>query len=448
MVMTKTNGLRSLVMTATVMTLFCMDPFHDRGMAADTTDLERENAALRGRVDKLESELSQIKALLNDQGLPPPSVPPSKPPVRAGFDIELYGIIKLDASHDDSHVSTGNFARWVESEQLLENDGHFNMTANQTRLGMLIKGPPANGLKTLGQVEIDFYGAGGTENKPEPQLRLAFVKAEWPDRHLSLLAGQAQDVISPLAAPTINYSAAWWQGNIGYRRPQLRLTKTFSFNRDIHLNIEAAASRTVSDKLTSTDPDPGADAEFPTGQGRISLTLPCGPQRYATVGFSGHYGVEERHESPSTPDVDVKSWSFNLDLKLPITSKLLLQAEGFIGTNLGTYLGAISQSYNTTQADTVDAIGGWVAATFTPSSKWLFNIGAGVDNPANDDLTPNPSDPTKDPRASNVVYFGNTIYSITPYLQLALEISWLRTTYVSASDGTNFRQQFAVIYKF
>jgi hypothetical protein len=56
--------------------------------------------------------------------------------------------------------------------------------------------------------------------------------------------------------------------------------------------------------------------------------------------------------------------------------------------------------------------------------------------------------PTKDPRASNVVYFGNAIYSITPNLQLALEISWLRTTYISADDGTNLREQFTFIYKF
>lgn len=72
----------------------------------------------------------------------------------------------------------------------------------------------------------------------------------------------------------------------------------------------------------------------------------------------GHYGIEERHESPATPDVDVQSWSLNLDLKLPVTSWLLLQAEGFIGENLGTYLGGIGQSYDTTQTDTVESIGG------------------------------------------------------------------------------------------
>jgi hypothetical protein len=408
--------------------------------AEDIESIKRENAALRQQVDKLTGEVDQIKSLLAEKGVPVPAAPTSKP-VTSALDIQLYGYIKLDASHDDSQVSAGNFARWVESEAILKNDGHFNMTANQTRLGMLIKGPSVNDLSTSGQVEIDFYGAGGTENKPEPQLRLAFAKADWKDANFSLLAGQATDIISPLNASTINYSVAWWQGNIGYRRPQIRLTKGLKFSDQVELKLEVSASRTISDKLTSTDPDPGADAEWPTGMGRVSMTFPVGGNRPATVGFSGHYGVEERHESATSPDVDVNSWSLNADLKLPITKWLMLQAEGFIGENLSTYLGGIGQGYNAVQADTIESIGGWAAATLTPCKDWTINLGAGVDNPTDEDLA-------ADMRASNVVYFGNVTYALTSNLQLAFELSYLRTTYVGTAPGTDLREQFAVIYKF
>jgi len=414
------------------------------GVAEESLDsLKRENVELRQQLDQLQRQVEQIKSQLATQGAPaaPATNATAPKPVTSQFDIKLYGYIKLDAAYDDSQVSSGNFARWVESEALLSNDSHFNMTANQTRLGMLITGPTLDGVSTSGQVEIDFYGAGGTENKPEPQLRLAYAKADWKAANFSLLAGQATDIISPLTMPQVNYTAGWWQGNIGYRRPQIRLTQGFKLGENVELKIEASASRTISDKLTSTDPDPGADSEIPTGMGRISLTFPAIGKRLATIGLSGHYGTEERHESATTPDVDIESWSMNIDLKLPVTQWLLLQAEGFIGENLGTYLGGIGQSYNVAQADTIESIGGWAAATLTPCKDWTFNLGAGVDNPSNEDLAAGM-------RASNVVYFGNVAYTLTTNLQLAFELSYLRTTYVGTAPGTDLREQVAVIYKF
>jgi hypothetical protein len=337
----------------------------------------------------------------------------------------------------------------VESESALNNDGQFSMTANQTQLGLLVNAPPWNDIKTMGRLEIDFYGAGTAENKPEAMLRHAYVNAEWLKWNFSLLAGQTSDVISPLTAPTVNYTVCWWQGNIGYRRPQIRLTKGMKMTDNFETKLEIAAARTIPAFSNALSPDPGADEEFPSAQARLSATFPIFDKKPATIGISGHWGEEERHVTNSvgvvTGHAHYDSWSANVDLKVPITSWLLLQAEGFIGDNLAAYLGGVGQGYNATQQDTIRAMGGWTALSFGPFNKWMFNTGAGVDRANPDDLTPSAAAP---PRVSNMVCFGNTYYSITPNLQLALEISYLRTTYKQAATGDDWREQFSVIYKF
>lgn len=419
-------------------------------VADDVESLKKENVELRQRVDKLSGELDQIRNALATKGIPV-DVKPGAKPVTSAFDIKLYGYVKLDAAHDDSRVNVGNFARWVETESVLRNDRHFSLTANQTRLGMDILGPATGLFKTSGKVEIDFYGAGAGENKPDPMLRHAYVNIEHPGARASLLAGQTFDIISPLAPTTVNYSVGWWQGNVGYRRPQLRLTKIFGLTDKVDLKLEGGISRTITGRRfvfkDANDPDTGADAGFPTCAGRISLTFPVGEKRQATVGFSGHYGGEEIHATNLVSSTDFETWSMNVDLRLPLTSWLLLQAEGFIGQNFDSHLGGIGQGINTTTMDEIRTIGGWAALTWMPAAKWQFNLGAGVDDPRDRDLTGSP-DPTKDPRSKNWFLFGNCFYSLTPELQLALELAYLRTSYLTLDAGEAWREQFAVIYKF
>ena len=146
---------------------------------------------------------------------------------RVETDLEWYGYVKLDASWDESLVDSGNFARWVASPSIVEDHSHFNMTARQTRLGFTVRRKTGDAPPISGRVEIDFYG-DGAENKNRPQLRHAYLEVPWPKQGLDLVAGQASDVISPLVPTTINYTVAWWVGNIGYRRPLAKLTRTIA----------------------------------------------------------------------------------------------------------------------------------------------------------------------------------------------------------------------------
>ncbi len=439
----------------------------------DAQTLQKENAELRQRLDSVEKELSEIKKLLTPTPAAAPGTASTPAPItaftpaeteklkalagmkgkpaRSSLDLNFYGYVKLDVAYDDSRVSVGNFGRWVETESVLKDDKHFDLTANQTRLGVDITGPSSDRLQSSGKVEIDFYGAGTGENKPEPMLRHAFVRVDWPEYKFGILAGQTSDIISPLSPNTVNYSVAWWQGNVGYRRPQLRFIKSFALDENVELKFDGGISRTITGRKyvfkESSDPDTGADAGFPTVVGRAGLSFPVWGKRQATAGFSGHYGGEEIHQTNLLNDTKFETWSLNADLRLPLTSQLLLQAEGFIGRNFDSHLGGIGQGVNPTLNREIDTIGGWAALTFTPTTEWQFNLGAGADNPDDNDLTGR-TDPAKDARTFNAVAFGNVFYSFNAHLQLAFELSYLRTNYKLLEAGEAWRQQFAVIYKF
>jgi len=451
--------------------------------------LRKENAALRQRMRKMEgdmsgmaNELAEIKKML--QGLakpgpvqpspgvsvtPPPVVaPPPKPEgsqpadltesdiqklkklitsekkfVVSRLALELYGFVKLDAAYDQARMQIGNYAGYVHSEDTNKNDNQFSMTARQTRLGLNITGPDGGSVKTSGKVEIDFYGGSG-ENKPNPMMRHAYLKLDWPDHDVSILAGQTSDVISPIVMPTVNYWVGWWVGDLGYRRPQIRVTKGFDVAQDTELEFALAATRTITNRrgpFTRSGGDTGEDAGFPTVQGRAGLTFPFVGDKPAKIGISGHWGEEEYDRDASDNNRNYVTWSGNLDLVLPITDWLALKGTAFTGENLDSYLGGIAQGRNPVTGKEISSHGGWVAACLGPWGKWRFNVGASADNVDNEDVEVGA-------RTSNRSIFGNTHYAITRNASVALEVSNWRTGYKGQRNADSMRAQLAFIYNF
>ncbi|MCX6998103.1 MAG: hypothetical protein NTV49_13725 [Kiritimatiellaeota bacterium] len=395
---------------------------------AGAEDGAGDNALLRARLDKLEDELAQLHKAPGAA---------QKKPATAFLDVELYGYVKLDAAYDNARVSIGDCCRWVEMEAPGANGHQFNLTANQTRLGLRFKGPESKGLQTAGLVEMDFYG-GGAANKPTPMMRHAYLTAFWPDLKLGVLAGQTADTISPLTMPTINYTVGWWQGNIGYRRPQLRVTESVELADKTEARLEVAAARSIgrTNSWTGASFDTGQISGYPTVQGRASVSFPMLADKPTVLGVSGHFGQEEY-----TNSVMLATWSFNGDLTLPITTWLALQAEGFIGENLEAYLGGVGQGVNTAQGQTIRAWGGWVALTLTPCATWQFNVGAGMDDPEDADLA------TKG-RTYNTLVFGNATYFFNPSFSIGLEIARLQTRYKDQPSCDDMREQLALTHKF
>jgi len=366
----------------------------------------------------------------------------------SSVDVQLYGKIKLDAAYDSGRSNTGNFARWVNPGEKQRGDGQFNMTANETRLGLKFTGPQTEDLKTSGLVEVDFYDTGAPETAPRPRMRHAYMNLEWPKKKLSVLAGQTWDVIAPLNPGTLNYTVLWWGGNIGFRRPQIRVTKGCSLNDSTELTLQGALLRTMGTAASPFDPgDAGEDAGFPSVQGRAAVTLPFLGGRKSTFGVSGHFGQEEYDTTAAGDNHNIYSWSGNIDAKVPVNDWLTLKAEAFTGQNLAAYAGGIGQGVNVSGpggfADTseIKSSGGWFAASMKPCDKWLFNVGASgelITGGVTLDGT----------RTSNTCVFGNVIYEFNKHASVGFELSNWHTEYRGNSDGNDIRAQTSFIYKF
>ena len=380
--------------------------------------------------------------------------------VWANLDVQMYGYLKLDASYDDSRTTPGNYVLMVNPETgdslgVPKNDDEFNMTANQTRLGLKITGPASENVKTSGQVEFDFYGGNTSssinveprgENKAKLMLRHAFMTFEKPEDKLSLLAGQTWDVVAPLNPGTLMYTVMWWTGNIGYRRPQIRLTKDIDIDGDKSIKLQAAVARTIGTG-TAIAYEPGADSGYPSLQGRVALTLPAIGPKPAVVGLSGHWGREEHDYITAGvwDSADADTWSGCVDATLPVSEKLTLQGEIHTGANLSAYLGGIGQGVNGTGTSSVQEIstgGGWVAASIGPYDSMRYNVGYGYSECSSADLIAGQ-------RETNSSIFANAIHQINDHASVGVELSRWETEYVGSNyaDGTAMRGQVSFIYK-
>jgi hypothetical protein len=411
-------------------------------LAQGDPNVARENAQLRRRVETLEKQVQQLQTTVQDQTSAPPApsaaaagLEPGKKPFWSTLDVQFYGYIKLDAAWDSSGVYPGDYVLYTESGH--EGDDEFNLTARQTRLGVKIKGPETGNMKTSGVVEGDFYGGAGAENKPNILVRHAYMTFDWPDSQFSVIAGQTSDLFSPLLPNTLNYTVLWDAGNIGYRHPQVRLTKQFRVGDDTTLEVAGAISRTIGDVETLTF-TPGASSGFPTLQSRVGLTFPWFGFKPTTAGVSGHWGREQY-----SSDEKIDSWSLNLDVLQPICPVVTVKGEAYVGENLDDYFGGIGQGVRTVggRMHGIGDKGGWFAVTLGPWDPWTFNVGAGIDDVDNEDVNTND-------RTCNQSLFANALYAVNRNADIGVELSQWRTGYKNTGAVDDTRIQASFIYKF
>jgi hypothetical protein len=163
------------------------------------------------------------------------------------------------------------------------------------------------------------------------------------------------------------------------------------------------------------------------------------------IGVSGHWGREEfdLKEHPITTNKrqkKEKSWSVNGDFYLPITDRIELKAEAFVGYNLDDYFGGILQGVNPLTGSAIKTVGGWLQVKYVQSEKLKYHIGFGIDDPRNSDLNDGM-------RSRNGVYFGNVVYTLIPPVDIGLEYSYWDTEYKGERSGINNRIQTSIIYK-
>ncbi len=430
-------------------TLFTAAP-SNAAQTAETVD---------ARITRLEQELAELKSLVksNSSVSTPIEIPVQPAPRKnieplnavttstdSGVKVQLYGFARLDASYDTGKINPGNIALWVRPEGLNNHDNEWDLTGTATRLGLNLSGPDSDTIKLSGNIEVDFLG-GGTENNMNPRMRHAYLKAYWPASDFSIIAGQTWDVISSLIPFVDDPAIMWAAGNIGSRHPQLRLTKGFSTGDKSRIELAAAASRTIGETNTLADTwntDPGKDAGMPTIQGRIAFSEPLLVENQpATIAVSGHYGQEEWDTDKAGNHKTLDSWSCNMELSMPLSEKLTFAGEFFTGSNLDDYWGGIGQGVNTVTLNNIRSKGGWTAIRYNVSPSTSLSIGAGIDNPNDNDLP-------LGGRTLNQTIFASFIKKITRNFILGLQLSEWKTDYNNAPESNAIRAQSSLTYKF
>ncbi|MBM3308340.1 MAG: hypothetical protein FJY74_08440 [Candidatus Eisenbacteria bacterium] len=354
----------------------------------------------------------------------------------------FYGYIKLDASLDSAKTDKGDYAFIVLPYVGEEADDEFNMTANQTRLGMKFDAAEGERFPVSGRVEIDFYG-GGAENKANPMMRQAYLEMTFPA--FEVLAGQTADLISPLNPTTLNYVVLWKSGNTGYRRPQIRLTKAVSLADAGKLTLAASANRNMGRD------ENGEDFGQPSWQGRVGYSRKLFGDRSLTVGVSGLYGKES-----DADDCEFESSAIVVDATIPLGEKITVMGEYFSGRNLGVYLGGVGQgiavqppyesSRSRAEMAEIEASGWWGQLAVQLAADIAVNVGAGWDDPTL------PVWAAADAIEKNTTYYGNVIWSATTSSYIGFEYAKMETEYAGSGDDTpayeNTRVQLSVGYRF
>ncbi|MBI4830027.1 MAG: hypothetical protein HY801_00405 [Candidatus Lindowbacteria bacterium] len=375
--------------------------------------------------------------------------------------VTPYGFIRLDMAYDDSATShgAGNVLAFVWPEDgskpvvQRNDDSTFTTTATATRLGLNFEGPEFVGGNIKGKVEIDFDEAAGSDSGGDVtahRIRMRHAYAELLYPTWSLMAGQNWDIVAPRIPNMLDCMVMWGSGNVGYRRPQVRVSKWWDVDGS---KITGQLSLNHADRKAADDIDKdlildGADSSWPMGEARLGVDTVILGERKLSLGLSGALGEEEL-DFPTNPGskqhVDV--WLIALDGSVTIIPNLLtLQGEIWTGEDLDAFMGGVFQGIakETTEFTGIDSSGGFLAAALTPRKNLQFNFGYGIDDPDDDDgLSLDNSS-----RSQNYTLFGNAIWTVVPNFDVGLELAWHETKWEGQEDGDDFRIQSAVIYKF
>jgi hypothetical protein len=361
--------------------------------------------------------------------------------------IKLYGFLRMDLDYDSQRANVDQSPLFITSAdpRIGKPDSpDFSMHPRLTRFGLDYSGPRIAALKDTklsGKLEVDFEN-GGSESRQIVRIRHGYLKMDW-DNHLSVLAGQTWDVVSPLF-PTVNNDTLMWNtGNVGDRRPQFRVAWEPK-NGEGQWSFAGAAGLTGaidSQDLDNNTYRDGEESGRPNLQARIGYTHSSWVKdQRASLGASGFYGWLETSR-PIAGRTAFRSQLANIDYTLPVISRLSLRGEGWWGRNLSDTRGGIGQGINLTNGREIRSRGGWSELALRLSHYYSLHPGYTIDDPVDGDI------PGGGRTRNRAYYLGNRI---TPGGNFLIGFDYLRwsTDYKGFLPGIDNRINIFFQYNF
>jgi hypothetical protein len=341
--------------------------------------------------------------------------------------LSIYGFARLDVLVNDSKMSSLDDPSYVMAEPAGGRfESELTMTPRLSRVGLSIDRWDIKGDRIFGEgkVEIDFAGGSGA-NAIRLRHAYASISAMRRGRGAELLAGQTWDLASPLFPSAQNDSQLRYAGNLGDRRPQLRLS-VFPMDK-VQLAIAAAAPAVLdpvdADADGDGEPDTMATAR-PMLQWLLEVRGRLGDSgEIARLGISGHAARSRLPDGTSQ-----SAASISAHIYLPLSRKGIVLGEGYLGTNLAEIGGGLGHAVNPVTREGVRGLGGWLELALLPTTRHMLSIGTSIDVARGDDLMPGD-------RERNGTVYGVLRYKPRPAIQLGLEHLYWKTEYKDASRG-------------
>jgi hypothetical protein len=159
----------------------------------------------------------------------------------------------------------------------------------------------------------------------------------------------------------------------------------------------------------------------------------------ADVGLGAFYGW--RKAEFTSGDEDYNVWLVGMDFTIPITKEVKVLAEVFTGEALADYRGGIGQSYNKSTLSEIATQGGYVNVLWNLDPRWFLVVGAGIDDPDDDDLNDGN-------RSRNTSVFVNLRYKVTKFAWIGIEYDRMQTDYENAEGAKANRYQMSFVLRF
>ncbi|MCL2282761.1 MAG: hypothetical protein FWC26_05530 [Fibromonadales bacterium] len=354
-----------------------------------------------------------------------------------GTKVQIYGRLELNSSYEDG-LTSGLWSTNALSNANEDAQGRTTLSIARTRIGLNLDGPSKDGEPGLkGKFEADFAGASGYNNHNGSsgfRVRQSWGSVNFKDLGMTLLFGMTDDLITPIDPPAINPGSLNGAGNIGNRRPQIRVTQALG-----PAEIAVAATQ---DRLRADD---NVASSSPAVQGRLGIKVPAawaGEKANVALGVSGLFAKDEAANADDEKRVK-RGPSTNLigaDLSLPLIEILTLTGEWFIGQNLTRYgdgsLGlnhTSSSNPKKVQEDGISSMGWWAALSAKLPANLSAGTGLGMEN-----IDGDVEKETKIPgsREGNMFIFANIGYNFTSAAKITFEYLNLATDYAKKADGT------------
>jgi len=382
------------------------------------------------------------------QETPPLAGPPASPSVQGlGLRWTFFGELVLNANYNTHTMVVGSIPGFVQIRSSATT-AQFNVSPGNTYLGVTAAPPRFGPVQLEAKFDMDFRSNAPylNENAFLPLVRDLYLQATWS--RLSILIGQASDVISPRASTTLNfYPLSFIPGDIGDYRPQIRVEWRQPVSDLFEIAFQGAIAQAVQTFQVGGSVQ-ATQTGLPDFQGHLGLAFgperPDGGPRLFECGVAGHVGRRQvvLTDTGAPPPGEVRqygSWSFVADGSLRLGESTLIEGEYFIGQLLGDYSGAIFQTVDPVKKVPIRARGGWVQVRQQLGTRWTLHAGFGTDDPFDQDLA------TAE-RRTNQEDFGNALFRIIGGLRVGLELSWWATQWVDNPTATAFRVETAALF--